>query len=137
VARPTTQITDLTHLGKTMRFNTNLFRDRAIVNVDDESFGITFTHWTRKRQSWSLRWLDVVVIEVTMVEVPFNGDQLRLLFQGANGHWYFISDDMENWGALAEVVRKRFLDFNWSNVDVACHLKNRNKRFPCWKQPTV
>jgi hypothetical protein len=118
-----------------MRFNSNLFRNRAIVNVDDESFGITFTHWTRKRRSWSLRWQDVVGIEAAMVEVPFDGDQVRFLFQGADEHWYFISDDMENWSALEGAVRKRYPDFNWSNVDTAKRFENKNKRFPCWKRP--
>ncbi|MEI7935184.1 MAG: hypothetical protein WCK27_00715 [Verrucomicrobiota bacterium] len=115
-----------------MRFDTNLLKNRAIVNVSDESFGITFTHWTRKRRSWSVQWRDVIAIEAMVVEVPCF--EAGFVFQLAEKKECFISDDMENWGALEEAVRKRFTDFNWSNADVAKLYENRNKRLPCWKR---
>ncbi len=117
-----------------MRFDTNLLKNRAIVNISDECFGVTFTHWARKRRSWSFHWQDVVDIEAVMVELPFDGVQVRFLFQGAGGHSYFISDDMENWGVLEEAVRKRFPDFNWDNLEAAKRYENKDKRFPCWKR---
>lgn len=115
-----------------MRLDANLVRNRAIINVTDETFGVTFTHWTRKRRSWSLRWKDVTAIEVMLVEsVCFT---LTFYFQVAEERWAALSDDMENWNALEEAVRKRFPDFSWNNVETAKRFENKNKRFPCWKQ---
>jgi hypothetical protein len=44
---------------------------------------------------------------------------------------------LENWNALEDAVRRRFPDFNWGNVDAARRYENRDKRFPCWKQPNI
>jgi hypothetical protein len=118
-----------------MRFDTNLIKNRAIIGVCDESFGITFTHWTRKRRSWSLRWQDVVAIDVMMVEVP--DFELGFSFQLADGRAGFLSDNMENWSALEGIVRKRFPDFNWNMVETAKRFENRNKRFTCWKRKSA
>jgi hypothetical protein len=115
-----------------MRFDKNLFKNRAIINVGEETFGVTFTHWGRRRRSWSLRWQDVVAIDVLVVEVP--DFALSYVFQASGNRANFLSDDMENWSALEEAVRKRFPDFDWGNVDTARRYDNRNKRFLCWKQ---
>jgi len=117
-----------------MSFNTNLLKNRAIININDEAFGVTFTHWTRKRRTWSFRWQDVIAIEAVMVAIPLNGDQFRFLIQGVGDKRNFISDDMENWSALEDMIRKRFPDFNWANVDAAKVYANMDKRFSCWKR---
>lgn len=115
-----------------MHFDKNFLKNRAIINVNDENFGITFTHWTRKRRSGSIQWRDVVAIEAMVVEEP--SFELGFVFYLIRETEYFVSDDMENWEALEDAVRKRFPDFNWSNVDAAKLHANRNKRFPCWKR---
>jgi hypothetical protein len=106
--------------------------NRAIIGVSDEGVGITFTHWTRKRRSWSLRWRDVVAIDAMMVEVP--DFELGFFFQVADGKAGFLSNGMENWSVLEDAVRKRLPSFNWDMVETAKRFENRNKRFTCWKR---
>ena len=113
-----------------MHFNTSIFRNRAIINVDDESFGITFTHWTKRRCSWSLRWQEVHAIDAMVVEIPCF--EFGFFFQVSEDKGGFISNDMENWSMLVESVRKRYPDFNWANIDTAKRFENKNKRIQCW-----
>jgi len=79
-----------------------------------------------------LQWQDVITIEAVKVDIPFDGDQLRLLFQDAGGRWHFISDDMENWAALEKQLRKRYSDFNWDNLDSA--KQHIGTQMSCWRR---
>jgi hypothetical protein len=115
-----------------MRINLDLIRDKAVINVGEESLGVTFTHWGRRKKSWSVRWDDVYAINAVGVESPDFALGLKFLLAG--DRTCFLSDDMEKWDALIEAIRKRYPDFNWSNLDMATNYQNRNQSFPCWKR---
>jgi hypothetical protein len=117
---------------KSMWFDSDLFQHRAIINIKDDSFGVAFTHWTRRRHSWSLRWEDVLAIETMVVEEPCF--ELGFVFQVAQGRSGFLSDDMENWESLKETVRSRFPDLDWGTFEMARLYENKNKRLLCWKR---
>ena len=110
----------------------DLFRDRAIVNFGNESFGVTFTHWGRRGRSWSFRWDNVITIDAVLIETACF--EFRYVFQSSAGQSNFVSDDMENWSAFEDAIRRRFPDFNWSNVEATKRYENRNTAFNCWKR---
>jgi len=113
-----------------MCFDMNLFRNREIIFVNEESFGVTCTHWTRRgnRWSWSLRWENVLAIEAMQIEPASIG----FVFVTLEERWRFLAEDMENWSALKEAVRMRYPGFNWDNFELA---KNYiDTRIPCWKR---
>ena len=115
-----------------MSFDCNFIKNRAIIHVSEEGCGVNFTHWARRRRSWSIRWQDVVAIDAMVVEVPCF--ELGFIFQTAEGWSGFLSDDMENWKTLVEAVRRHFPSFNWENVDAARRYENRDKRVICWRR---
>jgi hypothetical protein len=115
-----------------MKFDLDFIRHRAIITTDEESLGVTFTHWGSRRKSWSVPWNDVVAINAIGIESPDFTLGLKFLLIG--DRTVYLSDDMEKWDTLIEVVRKRYPDFNWSNLDMATHYQNRNQSFPCWKR---
>jgi len=105
-----------------------IFTNRAVINVSDETFGVTFTHWAWKKGCWSLRWDDVIAIDAMQVEPAFIG----LGFFIAKNRWKFVSEDMENWNLLQDAVRKGYPDFNWDHFEQAKGFIE--SRFPCWKR---
>jgi len=115
-------------------FSVNSFKDRAIIRFGHEDFGVGFTHWGRKRRSWSMRWQDILRIDAMVVEVPLYGFQLRLLFLDHNTEWRFVADDMENWDAFEQSIRMRIPPFNWANIEQARRYLNRGKRFSCFER---
>lgn len=113
-----------------MRLNSNSCQNGQAIFVNDESFGLTLTHWfgRRKRQSWSLRWEDVLGIDAMRIEPGYMG----FVFLNSENRWRFLVEDMENWSELAAVVKKRYPDFNWENFELA---KNYiDTRVSCWKR---
>jgi hypothetical protein len=112
-------------------FDINHFRNREIIFVTDEAFGVRFCHWIRRRSSWSLRWENALGIDAMQIEPA----EIALVFLNAENRWRFLSEDMENWGALETTVRTRYPDFDWENFERA---KNYiDTRFPCWKRPEI
>jgi hypothetical protein len=116
-----------------MRFDKNLFKDSAVITVDEESFHIAPTHWMKRRRSWSSRWEDVVAIDAMWSFAGFYSGYLGFFICMADGRSAFIADDMDNWDAFKEAVRKKFPGFDWENFNRAKSVAN--KRFPCWKRP--
>lgn len=121
-----------TETENAMRFNLDLIRDRAIINAGEESLGVTFTHWGRRKKSWSVRWNDVVAIDAVGTESPNFTVGLKFFLVGERA--CFLSDDMEKWDVLIEAVRRHYPKFNWGNLDMATRYQNRNQSFPCWKR---
>jgi hypothetical protein len=114
-----------------MWFDIDYFRNREIIFVTAEAFGVRFSHWTRRRRSWSLRWENVLAIDAMQIEPAY----IVLRFLCTEDRWRVLAEDMENWSALETAVRKRYPDFNWENFERA---KSRiDMRFPCWKRPSV
>lgn len=110
-----------------MKFNLDRFRDRKIISVNDDCFGVTFTHWTRCRKSWAIKWADVLAIDAIQIEPAIIGFAFVVL----NKRWYFAYEDMENWNALESAIKKRYANFNWDNFELAKNYVER--QFPCWK----
>lgn len=111
-----------------MNFDRNLLRNRTILTVTDEGFGVTFTHWTRKRKSWLANWRDVAEIDAMLIEPGIIG----LLVCMADGREAFLAEDMENWTVFEETVRRQYPDFNWDNYEQA--KRQLDKRLLCWKR---
>lgn len=112
------------------RSNSNSCQKGQVIFVNDESFGVTVTHWfgRRKRLSWSLRWEDVLAIDAMRIEPGYIG----FVFLNTENQWRFLVEDMENWSALEKAVRSRYPDLNWENFELA---KNYvETRVPCWKR---
>lgn len=114
-----------------MPFDKNLFRNREIIFVNEESFGVTRTHWFTKKHSWALRWGDVQAIEAMQIEPATIG----LIFVVAGNEARNAHEDMENWGELETAARKRYAEFNWENFELAKNYVER--RIPCWKRPAM
>jgi len=107
------------------------FRNREIVFVTDEEFGVKFTHWISRRYSWSMRWKNVLAIDAMQVEPAY----MELIFLCTENRWRLLAEDFENWSVLEAAVRRRYPDFNWENFERA---KNSiDKRYPCWERQGV
>jgi hypothetical protein len=111
-----------------MHLNFNFFRDRAIVNVDAQSVTVNFTHWERKRKSFSLRWEDVNAIKAVQLEPAI----MALVFCTDQELRWSISEDMENWSALLDMVHRNCQGFDWITFEeTKGHI---NKSLLCWKR---
>src|SRR5260221_7844584 len=111
-----------------MVFDKNLFLDSAVIQVSEDSFRITPTHWLRKRHSWSAPWASVVAIEAVLAEP---GD-IGFIFSFEDRRQSFISEDMQNWPSFLEAVRRKFPGLDWSNFEKA--EQSLYTRVPCWKK---
>ncbi len=106
--------------------NLDAFRDRKLILVADECFGVTFSHWTKRWQSWSLQWQDVVAIDAVQIEPA----DLGFVFVNARGRPRIVLETMEHWDALVDNIRRRFPGFDWSKIEIA--RRSIDMRYSCW-----
>lgn len=110
------------------------FRDRAIIVINDESIGVQFTHWNRRRYSWLFKWDEIQSIKASMHEAACL--EFRLIFESSHSGSAFVAEDMENWDSLEREIRKRFASFDWGKLTIARLYENRNGNFVCWQRET-
>jgi hypothetical protein len=104
----------------------DLFRDKARTKVDGKSIFVTFTHWSRRAQSFSFDIDQVKSIEAVQIE-PF---VMQLVFLLRDHARRTISEEMLGWREVLSFVERSFAGFDRDGYE---HAKGQiDQPFLCW-----
>lgn len=88
--------------------NLDFLRDKARAITDGQSISVTFTHWTRRRQSFSFNIGNVRAVEAVQIEPA----TMQLTFVLEDGTRRNITDEMSGWSEVLAFVQNHFVQFD-------------------------
>ncbi len=96
--------------------------------ADANDIGVTYTHIFTRRHSFLMPVQDIIAIDAILMPEFVMG----LFFYSKSCQRRLVSQDMQGWDNVLEVVKNYFHDFDWQAYENAQHYTERP--FRCWSK---